>query len=49
MASRLCLAFATVLYLAAGETPQGALSLDSVTFGQIVDGSRNVLVKFDKV
>ena len=45
---RLCLVFATIVYMVIGETPKGAISLDPVTFGQIVDGSKNVLVKFDK-
>ena len=32
-----------------GEVQKGVIPLDPVTFNQIVDGSRNVLVKFDTV
>jgi hypothetical protein len=31
-----------------GATPAGVLPLDVITFDKIVDGQRNVLVKFEK-
>ena len=43
------LVFACVLYGVFGDAPTGVLTLDFITFDKIVDGTKNVLVKFDKV
>eukprot|EP01083_Nonionella_stella_P232309 819665_1 len=48
MTTIILLTFTTIIYTVLGDTPQGALSFDTITFNKIVDGSRNVLVKFDK-
>ena len=40
---------ASAIYGVLGDAPKGVLSLDTITFDKIVDGTRNVLVKFDKV
>merc|ERR1719378_1146820 len=42
------LGFALLVSISLAATPRGVLPLDSYTFDKIVDGSRNVLVKFDK-
>mmetsp|Transcript_55220 Transcript_55220/g.88079 ORF Transcript_55220/g.88079 Transcript_55220/m.88079 type:complete len:255 (+) Transcript_55220:23-787(+) len=46
--SLLVLALVSLVHFGAAETPKGVVPLDSITFNQIVDGSRTVLVKFDK-
>ena len=49
MAAHCLLVLSVFMYVVYGETPKGAIPFDSITFNQIVDGSRNILVKFDKV
>merc|ERR1719486_1759165 len=42
------LSLALTLTSAAGYVDRGILKLDNTTFGRIIDGSRNVFVRFDK-
>lgn len=48
MLRKVLLALAVALPLTLAYTDRGVLYVDDLTFDQIVDGSRNVLVRFDK-